>query len=821
MSHTLVISFILSLTALSTAVGQVKINEACSSNNNIILDFDGDSRDWLELYNEEEAPIDLSGYFLTDSRNDTTKWQIQSGSIPALGHLLIFASGKDRPSGNELHTSFKLSQGGETVRLFDPNLFLVDSISIPFISTDLSYGAVTDGNSVRGYFDLPTPNASNNTSISSNHIIAYAPKFNKPTGVYQQQFSVEVGSNDQGSIIRYSLDGSDPDTTSSVYTAPISVTETIVLKARVYKEGLIASTTTTANFLFLENQTIPIVCLSTDPDYFFDFETGIYVAGPNAEPEFPHYGANYWSDTEVPINVQWIDDYGRLGFDQKLGARIHGGSTSRTRPMRSLRLLADDKYGKDEIEYSIFRNKIQPINKRFLLRNSGSDYLKTMFRDGFIHNVFIDADLHVDAVSYNPVEVYLNGEFWGIHNVREKVDRYYVQYNFGVDDDNIDMLEEQDQVMEGDYIAFDTMEAQLLDQDLTVQSNFQIADSLFDVLNIADYYISQTYINNLDWPYNNLKYWRERVDGAKWRYIIFDLDATLGGVTFAPAEFNSLERALGSFGDDNRHILIFRKLLENENYRQYFINRYCDLTNTAFSPKEFSRAAESAAARIEKVIPKHFDRWSPELNDWEEQVSIVKEYVQERPSHAINQLQAFFNLEKQSNIQLNVYPPQAGRMNLNSISIRNFPFDGVYFEDVPITVGVVENQGFTFSHWETNRADMNGSSAYSRLFFPVEGDTVTAVFTGNSTFTSFDIYPNPASESATAKFVLDKKQLAELYLVDLNGQTKYKLYSENLFSGTHEVKFNLPARLEGVYILVLLTEDERFNKKLVLVQPEG
>jgi hypothetical protein len=159
-------------------------------------------------------------------------------------------------------------------------------------------------------------------------------------------------------------------------------------------------------------------------------------------------------------------------------------------------------------------------------------------------------------------------------------------------------------------------------------------------------------------------------------------------------------------------------------------------------------------------------------------------------------------------------------MNLNSISIRNFPFDGVYFEDVPITVGVVENQGFTFSHWETNRADMNGSSAYSRLFFPVEGDTVTAVFTGNSTFAPFDIYPNPASESATAKFVLDKKQLAELYLVDLNGQTKYKLYSENLFSGTHEVKFNLPARLEGLYLLVLLTEDERFNKKLVLVQPE-
>lgn len=820
MSRLLLIFFILLLTACTTVVGQIKINEACSSNNSVILDEDGDSRDWIELYNEEEAPIDLSGYYLTDSKNDTTKWQIQAGSIPAFGHLLIFASGKDRPSASELHTSFKLSQSGETVRLYDPNLVLVDSIVIPFVSTDLSYGSVTDGNDARGYFVVPTPGTSNNTSTPSDHIIAFKPKYSKQTGVYQQQFAVDVSSNDQGSTIRYTLDGSEPDTTSSVYNDPISVTGTTVLKARVFKEGLIPSPTSTANFIFLENQTIPIVCLSTDPDYFFDHETGIYVPGPNAEPEFPHYGANYWSDTEIPVNVQWIDDYGRLGFDQKLGARIHGGSVSRTRPMRSLRLLANDVYGKDEIDYSLFRNKIQPVNKRFLLRNSGSDYLKTMFRDGFIHNVFIDNDLHVDAVSYNPVEVYLNGEFWGIHNVREKVDRYYVQYNFGVDDDEVDMLEEQDEIMEGDYVAFDAMEAQLLALDLTVQSNFQIADSLFDVLNIADYYVSQTYINNLDWPYNNLKYWRERADGAKWRYIIFDLDATLGGVTFAPAEFNSLERALGSFGDDNRHILIFRKLLENENYRQYFINRYCDLRNTAFSAKEFSLAADAAAERIEKVIPRHFDRWSPELNDWQEQVDIVKEYVQERPPHAIDQLQTFFNLDKQANIHLNVYPPQAGRVNLNSISIRNFPFDGVYFEDVPITVGVVENQGFTFSHWETNRSDMNGSSAYSRLFFPAEGDTVTAVFTGNSTFTSFDVYPNPTSESATAKFVLDKKQLAELYLVDLNGQTKYKLYSDNLFSGTHEVNFDLPSGLEGVYLLVLLTENKRFTKKLVLMKPE-
>ena len=277
---------------------------------------------------------------------------------------------------------------------------------------------------------------------------------------------------------------------------------------------------------------------------------------------------------------------------------------------------------------------------------------------------------------------------------------------------------------------------------------------------------------------------------------------------------------MGSFGDDNRHIVLFRKFLENEKFRQYFINRYCDLVNTAFSSKTFTEAIDEAAETIESAIPQHFNRWSPELNDWADQVEIVKDYVEERPSYAIDYLQAYFSLEKQSNIHLNIYPPQAGKVNLNSVSVREFPFDGVYFEDVPITVGIVENQGFKFSHWETNRQDMNGSSAYSRLFFPVEGDTITAVFSGNSTFIPFDVYPNPTINTATVKFVLDKRQQVELYLSDLTGQTKYKLHSENLFSGTHEVSFKTPHNLEGVYLLTLLTDEKRFTKKIALVKPE-
>lgn len=799
--------------------GQIRLNEACSSNNDIIEDEDSDSPDWVELYNYGSLDVDLEGYFLTDKKNDTTKWMFGDITLNGETYLLVFCSGKDRPQGASIHTSFKISQDGETLWLYSPSKILVDSIRVPYVSTDLSYGSYPNGTETTAFFSSPTPGGSNDFGNPSDHIIAYKPIVNPEPGIYSSRLEISMSTQESDAEIRYTLNGRIPDSESLLYTGPFDIWESVVVTARAFKDGLIDSYSTTSNYVFMNEQHLPVVCLSTHPGYFFNEDTGIYVLGPNASPDFPYLGANFWSDTEVPVTVQWFDNYGKLGFEQVLGARIHGGSVSRTRPMRSLRLLADDKYGKDEIDYSLFTTKTQPTNKRFLLRNSGSDYLKTMLRDGMSHNLFIEEQLHVDAVSYRPVEVYLNGDFWGIHNVREKLDRYYLQYNYGVDDDNVDMLEEQDLVMEGNFLAFDFMEESVLTMDLSDQANFDLAASMFDTENMADYYITQTYINNLDWPYNNLKYWRERIEDAKWRYIIFDLDATLGGVSFAPVEFDSYERAFGEFGDDNRHIVLFRKFLENQTYFEYFINRYCDLVNTTFSPARFTDQLEKEKALIEPVIEKHFDRWDGEIPEWNEEIAKVDDYINERPPYAISQLQAFYELEQQSNIHLNVYPPSAGTIDLNSVSLRKFPFSGVYFEDIQISITAIENPGFVFSHWESNRGDILLKSS-SNVFQPIEGDSLTAVFVGKSTYTPLDVYPNPSFGSINVDFVNPRKQEISLFLVDLDGRVRHQLHQSEIQAGSHKMSFVLPYGLSGVFFLTLLTESERFTEKVVLFKPD-
>lgn len=810
--------FILSMHSPS-CVAQVVINEVCSSNNSLIEDEDEDARDWVELYNPTSTITDLSGFYLSDSKTDSTKWQFSGGNVPAGGYFILFASGKDRTGIYPPHTNFKLSQTGEKLWLYNAQKVLVDSISIPFVSTDMSYGPHPDGGPVRAFFQTPTPESSNDPSIPSDHIIAYTPLLSTISGQFSEAFELTISTSEIQGTIKYTMDGSEPSANDLSYDGPLQISATSVVNARVFVDGLIPSGVAIGNYILSDDRTLPKVCLSTHPGYFFDNDTGIYVLGPNASPEFPYYGANFWSDTEIPVNVQWIDTYGRIGFDQKLGVQIHGGSVSRTRPMRSLRLQADDEYGADEIEYSLFSTKVQPKNKRFLLRNSGSDYLKTIFRDGFLHNTFISNNLHVDAVCYNPVEVYLNGTFWGIHNVREKVDRYYAKYNYGVDEDSVDILEEQNLVMEGSFAHFDAMEAQVLSLDMTEDQNFEVADSLFDLLNVADYYICQTYINNLDWPYNNLKYWRAQEIDAKWRYIIFDLDATLGGVEFAPVEFDALTRALGSFGDNNRHIVLFRKLLENRSYFEYFINRYCDLVNSCFSPPRFSAAADRAADRIRSVVPQHFERWSPNENEWELEVKIVKQYIEERPPFALRYLEQFFGLDAQAEIALNVYPPQAGSIKLNSISVREFPFNGVYFEDIPISLDIAENPGFKFSHWESGRTDLNLLSE-GQQFLPRSGDALTAVFTGNSNFSPLEVYPNPASSNISVRFVLPEKEQVGIFLVEPTGQTKHQLFSGSLPAGSHVKELNMTEELEGVYLLTVLTENHRYTQKLILLRSE-
>ena len=502
---------------------QLVINELCSSNDNVIEDEFGESSDWIELFNNTNAAIDLEGFYLSDDDDELTKWQFPSLTLPPQEYLLIFASGLDLCQ-TWCHTNFKLSADGEKLFLSNANGDLIDNITFPAIITDQSYGRVSDAGMDWAFFTTPTPDFSNNMATIIE--VAQSPKFSETPRFSQTSLEVMITCEEPNCNIRYTTDGSEPTQSDPSVSGPITVDATQTIRAKVYVPQFLPSEIVTQTYFIQTNHHLSIMSLVSDPFYLFDWEMGILVDGPNAEVDWPHYGANFWEDIEIPMAVEYFENE-NLSAQFNLGAKTHGGKDARTKPMKSIRLLGKTSFGDERIDYPFFSNKNITSFKRLVLRNASGDYNFTHFRDAYLQRYFIDEGLDLDVLAYKPLVVYLNGEFYGVMNLREKNDRFYIQDNFGVDPDNLDLLEEDTLVTEGSLEDF-LMKKEFLEQsNLADDVVYAEAAEYFDVKNIADYFIVQTAVNNTDWPNNNLKYWRSRTSDSKYRYLLFDLDVSI------------------------------------------------------------------------------------------------------------------------------------------------------------------------------------------------------------------------------------------------------------------------------------------------------
>ena len=799
------------------SVGQITINELCSSNGNVLQDLSGSTPDWVELHNSSNAEVSLDGWFLSDDFDQPTLWSFVGTTVPANGHRIVFCSGTAQ-NLSEPHTSFKLSKNGEALILSRPDGTVEDSVTFGFIPTNQSLGRQMDGEEPFVYYVTPTPRTTNNSASGTASYKTAIPVFSEASGFYSDEISLSISSETANSSIHFTTNGTAPDLTSELYSEPVTITSSEVIRAIAYSNELFPSDYGNGTFLFEEAADIPVVSITTDPGYLFDEDTGIYMLGPNADTIFPYTGANFWNDIEIPVHVHFFEEDGTLAFEQDIGLEIHGGSTSRTRPMRSLRLLAKSSYGKNRVRHELFPSKGINNHKRFLLRNSGSDYLQLGFRDGFIHEHLISQGVNVDVGAYRPSRVYINGEYWGMHNLREKYDRYYLEDNHNVDDKNVDLLEEQFEVVEGDFEAFDSMEQFILANDLSIESNMAVASSYFDTESLVDYYTCQTILNNADWPYNNLKFWRERIDGAKWRYIIFDLDVILGGVPFIPIEFENLGRVMGEYGDGNRHVEIFRKFLGNQEFKRYFINRYNDLLNSTFLPEALTSSLESAHDKVASELPKHWERWNGHEVDFDIAYDTAITHINGRPQHARNDLQKVFDLGEEQTLSFNVFPSGSGSIQLNTLSLNSFPWSGVYHTGNEIDVQAEPTTVSRFSHWELNGMEVTDETVSSLRFNPETDADLVAVF--DATFLGIDLeaYPDPANTDLNVSLEVPSAGPLTISIINMMGNEVHRLFEGAVLSGKLVQRFSLPRMEQGTYLVQAKGEDFASSAKVLIIQ---
>ncbi len=708
------VSLVLVLIGSFPATAQVVLNEVVSRNAASLTDADGDTPDWIELHNVGSSPIRLLEYTLADGAGPE-RWALPDVALEPQAFFVVFASGKNRRDG-EAHADFRIAGDGEILRLYGPGGTLADEVSIPPLAPDEAYVRVSGAAGWRRS-TTPTPGGAN---------AGNALRFSHAEGFYSAPFALEVTA-EAPDTIRFTLDGSEPTVTSPVYLRPLALAprdgevaelaripttapqkelsykawaaprqashQLTVARFATWRDGKRTSRVYTKTFAVdgaLQGRyTVPVVSLVTERAHLFDPETGIYVTGERFDPANPEWTGNAFMrepEWERPTHVTFFEADGTVAFSQDAGIRIHGGKT-RQAAQKSLRLYARGRYGDGAFDHAVFPGRPTERYERLVLRTSMGAWVKqSIIADAVAHEIVAELDL--EAQDQRPVVVYLNGEYWGLHTLVDRIDERYVAYRSGVPEDSVELWGWTPQSDYHELIAFAE------GNDLGIQANYERVAAEIDVENFITYTIAEQFFANTDWPANNSTFWRERGRGGKWRWIFYDLDAG-----FVTPELDMFERMMvppsEEWSPDRFATTLFRNLIAHAGFRERFVARYTELLVTTFSPEETSRRFERVRDAYRPEVGAHAARWGEpsSVGHWETVVNDqLLGFLRARPCIVAEQLTHFFDLDSLAFSCAPPFPLAGLRLAPNPsdglLYVRNDTEADVYFERVSVVNAV-------------------------------------------------------------------------------------------------------------------------------------
>jgi hypothetical protein len=722
-------------------------------------------------------------------------------------------------NGN-LHTNFKISKEGEPLYLFNPSFKLIDSVRAIALLNDVSFGRFEDGDTAFFYFEQPTPGNINLNPVS--HITRDSVTFSTEAGFYSQTFDLNMIASSSGRKICYTTDGSVPTFESTLFLEPLPISGTTVIRAAIFNDSIQISPIYTKTFIFNALSGLPTISISSDPKNFFDWEEGIFELGPNAEPNNPNFGANFWMDWEKPINFEYIDKNGTAQINQEAGIKV-SGQWSRANALKSVSIFARKNYGKGSFNYKFFNDRENQSFESITLRNSGNDWSYSMMRDGLVSEIAKGMD--IDRLAYQPAVIYLNGEYWGILNMREKTSEHYFKENFGIKEGNLNLIEYSPTngilLVYGTSDDYQIMHNFVDSKSLLNANNYDQVSEMMDIGSFIDYELLEIFIDNGDWPGNNCKLWKTNNPLSKWRWLIYDTDF---GFNLFHSNGNTLDFATASNGESWPNppwaTLYLRKLLANEAFKIQFVNRFSDCLNSNLLASSIDSKVDSIQNILEPEIQNHLNRWLFSHDTWKYHVGRIKYFTFHRKTDMRKFMSDFFDFKLDFVITLSVSDNFSGKIKINSIVPANYPFKGNYFGEVPITLKAIPNPGYRFVRWEvgSNSTDQNivvnltANKTFSAVFEPViennnqlvineinykssdendTGDWIEIFNNGDQTvdLTGWIIHDDDTSN----QFIFPAGQLIypKEYLVINENNTKFQSIYPGITNSVGEFKFGL------------------------------
>ncbi len=691
--------------------GPIFINEY-SASNMTHLDGFGRTEDWIELYNASpDTFFNLEGYFLSNDIENPTLWQIESGLIPPNSKVIVYASKRDIASGTVFHANFNLTQlRPDQIVLANPQGEIMEALEMHTTQVNHSYGRTEDGGSEWGLFASPTPGTSNNTTSYITY--SSTPTFSLQAGHYHTSVNIALTSTGNNEEIRYTTDGSTPTETSTLYTQPIPVNQTTSIRAGTFSSdpefypGFIETNT----YFINENHTIPIFSFSGDGDLLDLFN------GDDSLRPYAHF--------------EYFESNGEF-IDENFGDFNKHGNDSWNYPQRGVDFISRDEFGYNRrLEHQFFSTSDRTRFRRLMVKAAANDNYPfenggAHIRDSYIQTLSQLSNLDLDERSSTNVIVYVNGEYWGVYDLRERVDdNNFTDYYYGQDY----TYRESDIFLQfiktwgtteahfGNAPAlqdFNSLVQYIQNNNMGDPAHFNYVDSQLNINSLIDYFVINSYVVSRDWLNYNTGWWRgtnPAGQAQKWRYILWDMEAALGHFHNYTGLPNTSETAPPCQAEDlqpgNPHTTVIKKLIqENQSVRNQYITRYSDLLNTHLSSERVIQVLDSMVANISPEMPRQIQRWGGNINTWEANVQNVRDFLLDRNDYILSQgLANCYDLTGPFATNFNVFPENSGKIKMNSEWLENFPFTAQIFGNIETYLIAEANPGFVFSHWVVDGA---------------------------------------------------------------------------------------------------------------------
>ena len=714
-------TLLFSITLLGLSVqanAQLVINEIMQSNIDCIMDDLNEFPDsWVELYNPGTSSENLSQYKIGLKNDVDAAWALPSYNVPANGHVIIYCD----KEATGMHADFRLDSGKGKLFLFKGGAVTdkFDDIKKQ-PAPNIAYGRQTDGASVLGYQLTPTPNAANCGTLAET--VLGDPVFSVKGSVFtsNQTVSLTLSLPDdapEGTQIRYTLDGSEPTVRSPKYSNPLTFNSTSVIRAKLFCSGCISPRSKTESYIFHGRaQDMMVISIVTDDKYLYDPQIGIYVEG-----NYQSGKKNYEFDWRRPINIEMFENSGEPSIiNQLCEARIQGGAT-RSNERKSLAVYANKRFGTNRFSYEFFPTQKPGLTefKSIVLRNSGNDFHYLYMRDAVIQrSMALRQDL--DWQAWRPSIIYINGEYTGMLNIRERSneDNIYTNYNKLED---IDLIENWTDLKEGTMDNWNEFAAFYNEHGHTMAEYAERMDCI-EFINLM---AMNMYYNNQDFPGNNIVAWRPIAEGGKWRWIAKDTDFGLG-LYGSPATYNTIEWMYNnaydpdrSWGNTYEATRLFRRLMEDADFKREFIDRCAiymgDFMNYAGTHEVWDPMYEM----IKNEYPHHrylINQWWPNYQD---EMNSINNWLNQRTDVFYTHLKNYYNLGTLTNMTVN--------KDLSEADAKDIPF---YFNGVNLTKGVFDGKFF-----QNRSVTLEGTAANGKK---VVGWTVEKTVSGSTTTTQVD-----------------------------------------------------------------------------------